>query len=1068
MALNFQEKFTKPLTADLNEGRIKGAEDFASAIVKYYLDTVKDGMPVGVPPTLPAPGLNPVAPPPFTIGVSGVKVNPIKKKAMLTVLNAYFLAKDIKTTKGAILGLKDSIVQTTNRLKQKKQEITEIATQLKQASVELKNIPKYTKEVVEGVKEIIGEEKAKIKELQTFFSNLKEESKSLGVDEDRFKSIFQQELGLIESLKSFEIKNFSDFAKIPDLIKNTKQTITRLKGQAVMGTSTNSDTKFGDIKVYVADKLLEIVLSYQELANIVLDPPSFINYVERLARKNPKVNRLYRGMQKLDAVERFVKPEIQKLKMQIEGKKAEIQLYIQPKLDTIRQKLEDKVTELSVKVDNSMAANLYKKATKKVKEFKENNAEHLKEKKKEIELIQKIITKTDTLVKQTITLQKDLVTEFDNIKNELVLLKADVTASVSKYKDLTKQAKKQLADRAAQPLIPLNVEYITPDNPLEAPLLSTANPLDKIQGYERRIDSTADLQRTRELRKNALKNQQSPGPTDEEVYTYMNEMGLGDFSKTALKVIADSKTDLQTFKRLFETKRSQLQSYKLTIEDMVEEAQDLLRMLQELSEGKGPVGKKVAWAKSKGNQLKKTAVGRFAVGAGISLMSLFMDLIAYLKPIIEKVKKFAKKIFDKVKAYIENKLAKFEKDVESYLLNLVPLNGYYANKYADVQIKKQIIDAKRRKAEDLIEQAKHYQKLGGIIVKIARGLSGLSKNLVEDKNYKFPANEVHIQNIVSGYFSYKREQDGPSKQLFEEEQAFMLKMKELATIDAFVTGFITLLKGVFDALKNKQGFKEDLDAFTLSLQQSGAPYAAGWNQLMLIFNTPIKDPKALGKAVIDIVRSAEAVTKISQAFQSLEVFGFLSRLETKYLGKTLELIKTYTENPIGNNPKHHKKMEEWRLCIDRKQSLVAFLLSELTELTDQFFLFLNKNIKLFIAKQKALIKKKLEEIVEAHDIDLEKIKDKLVNVEAIFMGIALDLAARAFWTGTTWQGSTGSTHLTLNIGAFKKIKALPEDGATGLVQEIADSLELQLKTMTGLVTPPANTGIPPIPFQGYI
>jgi hypothetical protein len=198
------------------------------------------------------------------------------------------------------------------------------------------------------------------------------------------------------------------------------------------------------------------------------------------------------------------------------------------------------------------------------------------------------------------------------------------------------------------------------------------------------------------------------------------------------------------------------------------------------------------------------------------------------------------------------------------------------------------------------------------------------------------------------------------------------------------------------------------------------------------------------------------------------VFGFLSRLETKYLGKTLELIKTYTENPIGNNPKHHKKMEEWRLCIDRKQSLVAFLLSELTELTDQFFLFLNKNIKLFIAKQKALIKKKLEEIVEAHDIDLEKIKDKLVNVEAIFMGIALDLAARAFWTGTTWQGSTGSTHLTLNIGAFKKIKALPEDGATGLVQEIATSLELQLKTMTGLIIPPANTGIPPIPFQGYI
>jgi len=1068
MALNFQENFTKPLTADLTEGRLKGPEDFALAIVKYYLDTVKDGMPVGVPPTLPAPGLNPIAPPPFNIGVSGVKVNPAKEQAMLSVLKAYFMAKDIELTKGAIDGLKGSITQTTNRFNQKKQEITKLVAQVKQASLELKNIPKYTKEIVEGVKEIIGEEKAKIKELQTFFSNLKEESKSLGVDEDKFKSIFQQELGLIESLKSFEIKNFSDFAKIPDLIKNTKQTITRLKGQAVMGTSTNSDTKFSDIKMYVADKLLEVALSFEELAKIVLNPPSFLSYVERLSKKNPKVIRLYRGMQKLDAVERFVKPEIQKLKIQIEGKKAEIQLYIQPKLDTIKQKLEDKVTELSVKVDSSLKTNLYMKATTKVKEFKENHAEYIKEKKKEVEIIQKIIKKTNTLVKQTVTLQKDLVAEFDGIKDELILFKEDVSASVSKYKDLSKEAKKQLADRAAQPLIPKKSEQTTPIDPLIPPSISTINPLELVQGYERRIDSTADLQRTRELRKNALKNQQKPGPTEDQVYTYMSKMGLGDFSKTALRIISESKTDLVTFKRLFEAKRKQFETYKLTIEDMVDEAQDLLKMLQELSNGKGPVGSKVAWAKTKGNQLKKSKVGRFATGVGISLMGLFLDLVTYLKPIIEKVKKLAIRLFEGIKAYVKNKTAKFEKDIESYLLNLIPLKGYIANKGADARVKKLVIDAKRRKAEDLVEQAKHYKNLATIIAKIAKGASGLSKNLITDKNYKFPANQRYVNEIVSGYFGYKKEQDGPSKQLESEEAAFRLKMQELATIDAFVTGFITLLKGVFDSLKSKGGFKEELDAFTLSLEQSGAPYAAGWNQLMSIFNTPIKDPKALGKAVISIVRDAEAVTKMAQAFQSLEVFGFLSRMETKYLGKTRELIKTYVDNPIGNDPNHRQAMEEWALCLDRNQSLVAFLLTKLTETTDRFFLFFNKQVKLFIAKQKVFIKAKLDAIVVAHEADLNKIKDKLINVESVFMGIALDLAARAFWTGTTWQGNTGTNHLTLNIGLFKKINILPEDGATGMAEMIAASFELQLKTMTGLVIPPPNTGIPPIPFQGYI
>jgi len=1072
MALNFEENFTKPLSADLTQGRIKGAEDFAGAIVKYYIDTVTEGMPVGVPPTLPAPGLNPLAPPPFAIGVSAVKVNPLKEKAMLTILSAYFTAKDIEVTKGAIKGLKESITQTTNRLNQKKKEIADLVIEVKQASVELKNLPKYIEEVVEGAKEIIGEEKVKIKGLQTFFSNTKEESKFLGMDESEFQSIFALELDLINSLKDFELKSFGDFAKIPDLIAKAKRIISKLRGESRSGAKGlfQNSIKYNDIKVYVLDKLFEIVLSFGELANIILDPTGFLSYVERLAKRNPKIYRLYRGMQKLDAVERYIKPQIVRLKKQLAVKRKEIKDFIQPKLDLIQKKLEDKLKELTTKEDRSMETNLYSKTAKRVKQFKEDNAESIKERKEEIKIVQKIIEKSNKLVKQSITLQKDLVSEFDNIKNELILLKEDATASVSKYKNLTKEAKKQLADRAALPLIPANSEKITPPDPNLPPSISTANSQTLVNGYERNIDSTADLQRTRELRKNALKNQQSPGPTEEQVFTYMNDMGLGDFSKTALKVIAESKTNLQTFKHLFETKRNQFESYKLTIEDMVDEVQDILYMLQELSESKGSIGTSAAWAKQKisstGDKVKNSKAGRFVTGVGVSLMGLFVDLIAYLKPLIKKALAWAKKLFDKIKAFIKNKIAKFEKDIESFLLNLIPLKGHQAQKTKDAEEKKKILDAKRRKAEDIKEQVKHYQKLGVIIGKITRGAAGLSKNLIQEKNYLFPVNESHIKNIVNGIFDYKKEKQGDSAQLQSDKELFSNRMKELATVDTLLTGIITLLKGMQEV--SKRGLKRDLDAFTLSLQQSGSPYAAGWNQLMSIFNTPVRDVKALGKVIIGIVRSAEAMTKITKAFENLEIISFLTSLETKYLGKARQVLKTYAEKPIGNNPEHHETMLSLTDVLDKKQSIVSFLLSKLTDVVERFFLFLNKQVKVFVDDQKRIIKKKLAALKDEHEVDLQKIKDKLVNAEAVFMSIALDLAARAFWTGARWQGNTGTNHLSLTIGVFKKIKALPEDGAVSMVEEIAASLELQLKTMTGLVIPPANTGIPPIPFQGYI
>jgi hypothetical protein len=1072
MALNFETKFTKPLSEDLIAGRIKGAEDFANAITTYYIKTVQDGMPVGVPPTLPAPGLNPLAPPPFTIGVIGVRPNPAKERAMFEILKAYFLAKDVATTKGAIVGLKNSVVDTTNRLNQKKKEITDLAKQVKAAGLEIKNIPTYVKEVLEGVKEIIQEEKDKIQNLQNLFENLKEESKALGVNEEAFQNTFAQELRLINSLKTFKVESFDDFARIPQTIRETKQAIYRLQGQSRSVTNVGTLSSTSDAKIYAMNKITEVALSFEQLSNIVLDPPNFLNYVAKLSRKNPKVVRLYRGVEKLDVVERLVRPELKRLEIELDNAKREVKQYIQPKIDAIKQKVEDKVTELTIKTDDSINTRLYLKVKDRVQDFRTNHEESLKEKKQDLQTLQKAITKSNEIIKKVASLEKSLIQEFEGIKSELIIVKQEAAGSILKYRDLSVEAKNQLAKRFEQPIIPQNLESITPANPLEDPRVSTTNPGEFVRGYERQIDSTADLERTRELRRNAAKNQQAPGPTSEQVYDYMNTMGLGDFSDAAVKVIAEAKTDLDTFKRLFELKRGNLLAYKLTIEDLVSNVQEILTLLQEVSESKGSVGKKVAWAKDAavlaGNRVKYSKAGRFTGTVAISLKDLFVDIVSYITPYVKKAISWAQKLFEKVKALIKRKVATFEKDVETYLLNLVPLQGKIPQAIEDAQNKKLILDAKRVRAEELKEKAKSIQKQVTALGKAARGAAGLSKNLFQDKNYNYAANEPFIKNTIDGIFAFKAERAGAgdAQKLKAEKDYFDQKLKQLQSIDFLVNGFLLIIQDIQSDSTN--AIKRELTSFGESLKGTAAPYVAGFNELISIMGTPVKNASQISKALISVTGDERLMTSIDAALESADVVGFLVDLESRYLGKTRQALRTYVDNPISSNPEHTAMLEEFLNILDKKQSFVRFLLKKLKDIIGRVTQFIGKQVQLFIDEQKELAKKVLAKWKTNNEVELERIRDKAVNVEAAFMSVALGLAARAFWTGTTWTGSTGTNHLTLNIGPFKPIKALPQDGVVSMVEEMAASFENQLKLMAGLVIPPPNTGIVPIPFSGYV
>ena len=139
----------------------------------------------------------------------------------------------------------------------------------------------------------------------------------------------------------------------------------------------------------------------------------------------------------------------------------------------------------------------------------------------------------------------------------------------------------------------------------------------------------------------------------------------------------------------------------------------------------------------------------------------------------------------------------------------------------------------------------------------------------------------------------------------------------------------------------------------------------------------------------------------------------------------------------------------------------------LNEELKKFVAWIGKKIKKVIDAVKAKLQKIRTKVEKQAEDEMKKYAEKKINIEAPIMSAVMGLAARALWTGATWTSPAGIQHVTLNIGAFTPMKAKSTDGASKMIREMAKGFEAQLTLMSGLVIPPAPTGIPPIPFTGY-
>ena len=135
--MNWKATFSEPILAELSAGRIGNARDWADVITKNYVNTIRTGTAQSFPSALPAPGLNPIAPPPFPLLQTPLQPPSNRVKAFNTIVYAYFASKDMALTKEAVKQLANDIKDVINQIKTSQQEIRTLIEEIRLAKEDI-------------------------------------------------------------------------------------------------------------------------------------------------------------------------------------------------------------------------------------------------------------------------------------------------------------------------------------------------------------------------------------------------------------------------------------------------------------------------------------------------------------------------------------------------------------------------------------------------------------------------------------------------------------------------------------------------------------------------------------------------------------------------------------------------------------------------------------------------------------------------------------------------------------------------------------------------------------------
>jgi len=981
MPYNFEATFVQPLLTKLDNGLIKGSEDWANAITKAYITTIKTGLPQGTPPTLPAPGLNPTAPPPYPLGVSGFTTADTRSKQMYTLIHAYFYAKELSLDKGSIEGLIQTVKQLIQKLKARTEQVKSLIEQANNIRKELAQLPQTIKEILEDLKEEIKQRFNDLKSTIDTLMNMKIE-----MGEVDFNRVFAEELQIIDTLKNFDLTNISGVRSLVLFLSEYgKRTNTTL--------AAISDTDL--FKKYIRDKLKVVVEEFVQLAKGAVDPTLILAFMSQLASDRARLEKVFTKIKKLDVFVRFLKPKLTALEKRKDQKIKEIKEKIQKKIVDQQKKLQEKIDEYVAKKKSSKAISLYKDASKTVNDYKKKYADKAEKIKTTIKTYKDLAKDAITIYGKSLAIIDEVSKEFDMIKLEIEKIKK----LPKTYIDLANQGINQLT--------------------------GSVNQIANIPQIDIRDLSPEDLQ------KELVKLKQ-----------YFEGMGLTQFGNLGALIMTQTKCDLTTFKMLFEKyypdRYKQLTTELVSLQHDVE---NLVNKVQSLRDSKKKKYKRL--------DLNKSATGKFFANRVKSLKDVFSWITKKMQPTIKRITDWINKKIKQLQVYVKTVVQKGAEDVKVYALNLVPLKSDVQDnkdKVARAKAKEQAIKHKIVQIKDTLEKIKYVRKF-------IRGSGRLVNSVGVQGNYKFSENEQYINEILDGRYGLEKKLH-PSRADEIEKEKLKIKghFKSLLIVELLAYGLLETIKEA-----RETDFMKEFELI-LSEMEDRIPGKETLEKIKNVINDPPKDPRQL---------NATAEYLGSGILDDVSVSTTLANLEKKYLSKSREIIKTVCDIKELDDTNFKATLTTIKKTLDKNQSFIALGMRYLRKEFKKFIIFIKQQINNFLKPIQKKLEIKLKKVEDYAKKELDKIKEKTVNVDAAIMSFTFGLAARSFWTGAQWTGPTGTNHIALNLGVFTPIKARSIDGASVMIREMARGFEAQLMQLQGLVIPPANTGIVPIPFNGY-
>ena len=970
MPYNFETTFTQPLLAKLDNGTIKGSRDWATAITNAYISTIKAGLPQAVPSILPAPGLNPSAPPPFPIGVSPYTTASTRNKQMYNVIYAYFYAKELKLDQGSILSMVSTVKQLITKLKTRQRQVKTLIDMINIAKEEVKQVPRLIEDIVRGIEEEIKAEGEKVVEITRSLNQFK-----IQLGPVQYASVFAEELDLIDKIKNFKV---TDPVAVRDMIllvsdygKRTNSVIAATQSEALM-------------KNYVKSKLLSIAGLYLDLAKGVVDPTKILDVVKRLANVRAKAKLLKAKVERFDLFVRYLQPKLIKLERRKKQKIKEIKDRIQLKLLEMKKKLNQKIEEYNKKKQDGKSKSLYKKAKKTINDFKKKNEVKIKNARRIIKLLKKAFRESVIVVGKSVALFDGLKLEFENIKNEIITFQKKMKENVTNT---------------------INIQTTVGTTSFQTPTVKD-------------VDANFVEQQIQKVKE------------------YFLQIGLSDFSNLAALIITQTKCDIQTFKTFFHKQNSRIKQYVSEFEDLETSIKNLLKTLREIRGTKA--------IQETPNKPSKGFVTRIK-----SLKDMLVLLIKNIRPTISRAQIWIEQKIKEVKKHIATKLKKFKDDLEVYVINLLPIKS----DVQDPKDKKLAAQDRKNKIKNKIKQVKAIAKSVGYAVKMGKGSATLIRNIAAGK-YKFSENSQPIDSILDGYFGFRMEgkPHGVQAQLMNEKVIYKQRFQSLLIIELLVFSLID----AFKELKNTK-FVEELKE---ALQEAGENYPGKGtvDSLTELINNPPSNPQKLKDTVETIALGV---------LQDIRIGTKIVELEKKYLRKAKETVKTACDIKELEGTSFGATLEKIKNSLQKNQSFILLGIDLLKKEFQKLITFIKKKVSEVMLHIKNKIKEKKNKQQESAKKEAKNTKDRKVNTDAAIMSVMFGLAARLFWTGATWIGPTGSNHVVITIGSFRRIKAKSTDGASAMVREMAKSFERQLIGMKGFVNPPAATGIPPLSFNGY-